>query len=86
VAGTGKSFIGALVAKVLHDRTNEKILVVCFTNHALDQFLEDLVRSTSLLVCHILQGPELLDRSSEPTNSELYSPALKTAVGFLEIF
>lgn len=41
--GTGKSFIGALVAKVLHDSTSQKILVICFTNHALDQFLEDLM-------------------------------------------
>jgi hypothetical protein len=31
------------VAKVLHDFTSQKILVVCFTNHALDQFLEDLL-------------------------------------------
>ena len=42
--GTGKSFIGALLAKVLHDRTNSKILVCCYTNHALDQFLEDLMK------------------------------------------
>lgn len=41
--GTGKSFIGALLAKVLHDSTDQKILVVCYTNHALDQFLEDLL-------------------------------------------
>ncbi|KAF7863083.1 hypothetical protein EAF04_007166 [Stromatinia cepivora] len=41
--GTGKSFIGALGAKVLHNFTSEKILVVCYTNHALDQFLEDLL-------------------------------------------
>jgi len=31
------------VAKVLYDSTSQKILVVCFTNHALDQFLEDLM-------------------------------------------
>ncbi|KAJ8581334.1 hypothetical protein M405DRAFT_699764, partial [Rhizopogon salebrosus TDB-379] len=37
--GTGKSFVGALLAKVLHDFTNQTILVVCYTNHALDQFL-----------------------------------------------
>ncbi|KAH0541822.1 hypothetical protein FGG08_003705 [Glutinoglossum americanum] len=37
--GTGKSFVGALVAKILHDFTSQKILVVCFTNHALNQFL-----------------------------------------------
>jgi Rad3-related DNA helicase len=42
-SGTGKSFIGALLAKALHDNTTETILVVCFTNHALDQFLEDLL-------------------------------------------
>ncbi|KAL4079909.1 P-loop containing nucleoside triphosphate hydrolase protein [Scleroderma yunnanense] len=41
--GTGKSFIGALLAKALHDFTDQTILVVCYTNHALDQFLEDLM-------------------------------------------
>ncbi|KAF4541079.1 AAA family ATPase [Lasiodiplodia theobromae] len=41
--GTGKSFIGALLAKALHDHTSQKILVICYTNHALDQFLEDLL-------------------------------------------
>ncbi|CAI7659971.1 unnamed protein product [Penicillium viridicatum] len=41
--GTGKSFIGALLAKALHDDTKDKILVMCYTNHALDQFLEDLL-------------------------------------------
>ncbi|KAI9763908.1 MAG: hypothetical protein M1840_009020 [Geoglossum simile] len=41
--GTGKSFIGALTAKALHDHTSQIILVVCYTNHALDQFLEDLL-------------------------------------------
>lgn len=43
VSGTGKSFIGALLSKVLHDHTQDKILVMCHTNHALDQFLEDLL-------------------------------------------
>lgn len=28
---------------ILHDFTEQKILVICFTNHALDQFLEDLM-------------------------------------------
>ncbi|KAJ5946563.1 P-loop containing nucleoside triphosphate hydrolase protein [Penicillium verhagenii] len=41
--GTGKSFIGAILAKILHDHTKDKILVMCYTNHALDQFLEDLL-------------------------------------------
>ncbi len=41
--GTGKSFIGALIAKSIYQFTQKVILVVCFTNHALDQFLEDLL-------------------------------------------
>ncbi|KAI0067131.1 P-loop containing nucleoside triphosphate hydrolase protein [Artomyces pyxidatus] len=41
--GTGKSFIGAILAKALHDSTAQTILVCCYTNHALDQFLEDLL-------------------------------------------
>ncbi|RPA83460.1 P-loop containing nucleoside triphosphate hydrolase protein [Ascobolus immersus RN42] len=42
--GTGKSFVGALLVKSLYDATHEKILVLCYTNHALDQFLEDLIK------------------------------------------
>ncbi|EME81372.1 uncharacterized protein MYCFIDRAFT_139817 [Pseudocercospora fijiensis CIRAD86] len=41
--GTGKSFIGALLAKALYGNTSENLLVICYTNHALDQFLEDLL-------------------------------------------
>ncbi|KAF8874384.1 P-loop containing nucleoside triphosphate hydrolase protein [Mucidula mucida] len=41
--GTGKSFIGALLAKFICDFSDQTILVVCYTNHALDQFLEDLL-------------------------------------------
>ncbi|KAL5401415.1 hypothetical protein PMIN03_011529 [Paraphaeosphaeria minitans] len=43
--GTGKSFIGALVAKILHDHTNETMLILTYTNHALDQFLEDIQKA-----------------------------------------
>jgi replication-associated recombination protein RarA len=41
--GTGKSYIGALLTKAMLEHTSETILVICFTNHALDQFLEDLL-------------------------------------------
>jgi hypothetical protein len=41
--GTGKSFIGALLVKAFHQLTNYRIVVCCYTNHALDQFLEDLL-------------------------------------------
>ncbi|KAI1124436.1 P-loop containing nucleoside triphosphate hydrolase protein, partial [Nemania abortiva] len=41
--GTGKSLVGALLTKLLLDNTEERILVLSFTNHALDQFIEDLM-------------------------------------------
>jgi len=41
--GTGKSFIGALVAKALYRHTKLKVLALSYTNHALDQYLEDLI-------------------------------------------
>lgn len=42
--GTGKSFIGALLAKSIYLHTEQTILVVCFTNHALDDILEGLLK------------------------------------------
>ncbi|KND87314.1 NFX1-type zinc finger-containing protein 1 [Tolypocladium ophioglossoides CBS 100239] len=41
--GTGKSFIGALISQIILKLTNHRILVLSYTNHALDQFLEDLL-------------------------------------------
>ncbi|KAI1208325.1 P-loop containing nucleoside triphosphate hydrolase protein [Annulohypoxylon truncatum] len=41
--GTGKSLVGSLLAKILHDNTEETLLVLSYTNHALDQFIEDLL-------------------------------------------
>ncbi|TFB01018.1 NFX1-type zinc finger-containing protein 1 [Trichoderma ghanense] len=41
--GTGKSFIGALIARSLMKLTDYKILVLSFKNHALDEFLEQLM-------------------------------------------
>ena len=43
LSGTGKTFIGCYLAQVLLATTTEKILCVCYTNHALDAFLEDLL-------------------------------------------
>ncbi|KAI0387532.1 P-loop containing nucleoside triphosphate hydrolase protein [Hypomontagnella monticulosa] len=41
--GTGKSLVGAVLAKILLDKTRETMLVLSYTNHALDQFAEDLL-------------------------------------------
>ncbi|KAH6622552.1 P-loop containing nucleoside triphosphate hydrolase protein [Chaetomium tenue] len=42
--GTGKSFIGAQIARCLFE-AGLRILVLSYTNHALDQFLEDLLNA-----------------------------------------
>ena len=41
--GTGKSFVGEELIDIIYHHTNEKILIECYTNHALDQFLEGLL-------------------------------------------
>lgn len=39
----GKTFIGALISRVIRENTDESILCLCYTNHALDQFLEHML-------------------------------------------
>ena len=48
--GTGKTYVALKIVKaLLHNRTawdpmqNSCLLVVCYTNHALDQFVEGVV-------------------------------------------
>nr|XP_018911148.1 PREDICTED: NFX1-type zinc finger-containing protein 1-like [Bemisia tabaci] len=41
--GTGKSFIGALIGRAIYRYSGETILVVCYTHHALDDFVKDLL-------------------------------------------
>jgi hypothetical protein len=36
------SFVHALLLQLLLSNTSEKVLVICFTNHALDSFMEAL--------------------------------------------
>ncbi|XP_050547335.1 NFX1-type zinc finger-containing protein 1-like, partial [Daktulosphaira vitifoliae] len=54
--GTGKTFIGVRIVKSIIEnmyRTNilkNPIIVVCYTNHALDQFLEGLLSITNKIV------------------------------------
>ncbi|KAK4872846.1 hypothetical protein RN001_014875 [Aquatica leii] len=53
--GTGKTYLGLKIAKTLiqnetHWYNSNPILVVCYTNHALDQFLEGLRETTNKIV------------------------------------
>ena len=49
--GTGKTYIGLKIVEVLlnnrHMWDKSPILVMCFTNHALDQFLEGILKSST---------------------------------------
>lgn len=52
--GTGKTFVGIKVAKVLlqnlRSEGNCLMLIICYTNHALDQFLEAISQITQSIV------------------------------------
>ncbi|KAK4872847.1 hypothetical protein RN001_014876 [Aquatica leii] len=53
--GTGKTFLGLKIAKTLirnkrYWYNSSPILIVCYTNHALDQFLEGLRETTNKIV------------------------------------
>ncbi|RYP86635.1 hypothetical protein DL769_000703 [Monosporascus sp. CRB-8-3] len=41
--GTGKSFIGAHIVQCLYSNSKQRVMVIAYTNHALDQFLEELM-------------------------------------------
>ena len=55
--GTGKTYLGLKIVKVLLDNKDHwsegkpaPILVICYTNHALDQFLEGIMKFTRKIV------------------------------------
>ena len=48
--GTGKTYVGALVTKILLKNTDKPILIVCYTNHALDQFLKHISKFESKII------------------------------------
>ena len=51
--GTGKSYVGTLLAKLLVSNlkgSRRPLVVICFTNHALDTFLESLLEFSSKII------------------------------------
>lgn len=92
--GCGKTYIGVQIVKAIllnercesrsinfhHDLERPPILCVCFTNHALDQFLESLVNSNAVNIEDVVRignrsGSELLKERnlnslSSPTKDE----------------
>jgi hypothetical protein len=56
--GTGKSFVGTkIVQAMIQNKTkvseNSPILLICYTNHALDQFIEELLDSGVTDICRL---------------------------------
>jgi hypothetical protein len=50
---TGKTFIGGLIARILRGNTDASILCLCYTNHALDQFLEHMMDAGEKLLVRL---------------------------------
>ena len=50
--GTGKTYIGTILTNILLQNIGKdsQILVVCYTNHALDSFVEDIIEYTDSVV------------------------------------
>ena len=50
--GTGKTHVGTILANIILQnlKPGAQILVVCFTNHALDSFIEDILKYTDDVV------------------------------------
>ena len=50
--GTGKTHVGTILANIILQnlKPGSQILVVCFTNHALDSFIEDILKYTDDVV------------------------------------
>ncbi|XP_062540843.1 NFX1-type zinc finger-containing protein 1 [Armigeres subalbatus] len=48
--GTGKTYIGQEIVQALLSNTEHQILLICLTNHALDQFLSGVLRHSNSIV------------------------------------
>ncbi|KAI2478280.1 NFX1-type zinc finger-containing protein 1 [Pyrenophora tritici-repentis] len=93
--GTGKSFVGLQIMRILlgiKDMADlGPIVVVCYTNHALDQFLEHLIKIGLTKVIRVggqshsemLEGYNLRDISKEETKTRTES--YETAMAYKDL-
>ena len=88
--GTGKSFIGAQIARLMVKHTKHlKILVITYTNHALDQFLDDLKEAGIHPNNMVRLGGKSTAGTqdmllSNQTNSYKFTPTVSQAVNLLK--
>lgn len=76
--GTGKTFIGRLIVRILFENMElwnpartHPLLVVCFTNHALDQFLEGVLSDLDADGRHIQDFPSIVRLGSRCANEKV---------------
>ena len=48
--GTGKTYVGGILTSILLQNISSPILIVCYTNHALDQFIERIMKYTDQII------------------------------------
>ncbi|KAK8091502.1 ATPase [Apiospora hydei] len=63
IQGTGKSLVGSWIVKSLYDSSKDRILVISYTNHALDQFLEELMDANIPADQMVRLGSKCTDRT-----------------------
>ena len=87
--GTGKTHVGTILTNILLQNMNDdaQILVVCFTNHALDSFIEDILKYTNDVVriggrCQNEKVAEYILDNRKKYSSRIY----KETAGKLDLF
>ena len=81
--GTGKTYIGQKIVEALLNnrhlwdpKRESPIVVMCFTNHALDQFLEGIMKQPSLRIVNTSLTPD----SDDDENGDDWTNAFLTGV------
>ncbi|XP_001949970.2 NFX1-type zinc finger-containing protein 1 [Acyrthosiphon pisum] len=90
--GTGKTFIGLKIMKTIINNLYDKpfltkpILVVCYTNHALDQFMEGILSFTNKVIRIGGQSKsEIIEKYSLRNISRMYRRSITTNRGLQNI-
>lgn len=98
--GTGKTRIGLALARALIAHGKAPLLCVCYTNHALHQFLENIIaagvpqahvvrvggrsKSTTLQACQLVQPGERRARSVLPLSGKAHACEIREEVDSLD--
>ncbi|KAE9534042.1 hypothetical protein AGLY_008778 [Aphis glycines] len=90
--GTGKTFIGLKIMKTLisnlynNQCLSKPILVVCYTNHALDQFMEGILRFTNKVIRIGSQSKsKILEKYSLRNIARMYKRSITTNRGLRNV-